>query len=80
MYLRVTFDNPRKRGCTEHNVMIMPPIYILFDYFFQEFGGNYYQPMIQYINAKTLQGPFHERKEIYMPNQAEVTSDKFTNM
>jgi hypothetical protein len=46
----------------------------------QEFGGNYYQPMIEYINTKNIQGPFHERKEIYMPNQAEVTSDKFTNM
>jgi len=46
----------------------------------QEFGGNYYQPMIEYINTKNIQGPFHQRKEIYMPNQAEVTSDKFTNM
>jgi len=46
----------------------------------QEFGGNYYQPMIEYINTKNIQGPFHERKEIYMPNQAEVTSDKYTNM
>jgi len=46
----------------------------------QEFGGNYYQPMIEYINTKTLQGPFHERKEIYMPERAEVTSDKYTNM
>merc|ERR1712110_1261284 len=34
----------------------------------QEFGGNYYQPMIEYINTKNIQGPFHERKEIYMPN------------
>jgi len=46
----------------------------------QEFGGNYYQPMIEYINTKNIQGPFHQRKEIYMPNQAEVQSDKFTNM
>jgi len=46
----------------------------------QEFGGNYYQPMIEYINTKTLQGPFHEKKEIYMPERAEVTSDKYTNM
>jgi len=46
----------------------------------QEFGGNYYQPMIEYINTKGLQGVFHERKEIYMPERAEVTSDKYTNM
>ena len=36
--------------------------------------------MIEYINTKNIQGPYHEKKEIYMPNQAEVTSDKFTNM
>merc|ERR1711999_5883 len=46
----------------------------------QEFGGNYYQPMIEYINTKGLQGIFHERKEVYMPERAEVTSDKYTNM
>ena len=36
--------------------------------------------MIEYINTKGLQGVFHERKEIYMPERAEVTSDKYTNM
>jgi len=46
----------------------------------QEFGGNYYQPMIEYINTKGLQGIFHERREVYMPERAEVTSDKYTNM
>jgi len=46
----------------------------------QEFGGNYYQPMIKYINTKGLQGIFHERREVYMPERAEVTSDKYTNM
>lgn len=46
----------------------------------QEFGGNYYQPMIEYINTKGVMGPFHERHEVYMPERAEVTSDKYTNM
>lgn len=46
----------------------------------QEFGGNYYQPMIQYINQKEIYGPFHQRKEVYLPHGAEVTSDKYTNM
>merc|ERR1711875_101037 len=46
----------------------------------QEFGGNYYQPMIQYINKKDIYGPFHKRTDVYLPNPAEVTSDKYTNM
>jgi len=46
----------------------------------QEFGGNYYQPMIEYINTKGLQGVFHEKKEIYLPERGEVISDKYTNM
>merc|ERR1712186_315872 len=46
----------------------------------QEFGGNYYQPMIQYINKKDIYGPFHKRTEVYLPHSAEVTSDKYTNM
>merc|ERR1712200_86900 len=46
----------------------------------QEFGGNYYQPMIQYINKKDIYGPFHKRTDVYLPHRAEVTSDKYTNM
>jgi len=46
----------------------------------QEFGGNYYQPMIQYLNKKDVYGPFHQRNSVYLPDSAEVTSDKFTNM
>merc|ERR1711875_73423 len=46
----------------------------------QEFGGNYYQPMIQYINKKDIYGPFHKRTDVYLPHSAEVTSDKYTNM
>jgi len=46
----------------------------------QEFGGNYYQPMIQYLNKKEIYGPFHTRQSVYLPHSAEVTSDKFTNM
>merc|ERR1711884_752329 len=46
----------------------------------QEFGGNYYQPMIQYINKKEVYGPFMSRQDVYLPHAAEVTSDKYTNM
>jgi len=46
----------------------------------QEFGGNYYQPMIQYLNKKDIYGPFHSRDSVYLPHSAEVTSDKYTNM
>merc|ERR1712242_517762 len=46
----------------------------------QEFGGNYYQPMIQYINKKEVYGPFMKRQDVYLPHSAEVTSDKYTNM
>jgi len=46
----------------------------------QEFGGNYYQPMIQYLNKKDIYGPFHTRSTVYLPHSAEVTSDKYTNM
>jgi len=44
----------------------------------QEFGGNYYQPMIQYLNDKEIQGVyFDKRKErIHLPDAAEVCSDK----
>jgi hypothetical protein len=46
----------------------------------QEFGGNYYQPMIKYIHSKEIQGPYLERQEIYMPDKCEVISNKFSNM
>jgi len=46
----------------------------------QEFGGNYYQPMIQYLNKKDIYGPFHTRGSVYLPHSAEVCSDKYTNM
>merc|ERR1712080_212745 len=46
----------------------------------QEFGGNYYQPMIQYINHKDIYGPFSREAEVYLPHSAEVTSAKYTNM
>merc|ERR1712038_226039 len=42
----------------------------------QEFGGNYYQPMIQYINKKEVYGPFMSRQDVYLPHAAEVTSAK----
>ena len=47
---------------------------------FQEFGGNYYQPMIKYIHSKEILGPYQEREEIYMPDKCEVISDKYSNM
>jgi len=46
----------------------------------QEFGGNYYQPMIQYINHKDIYGPFSKPADVYLPHTAEVTSAKYTNM
>merc|ERR1712002_62176 len=46
----------------------------------QEFGGNYYQPMIQYINHKNIYGPFSREADVYLPHAAEVTSAKYTNM
>ncbi|CAB4057696.1 unnamed protein product [Lepeophtheirus salmonis] len=46
----------------------------------QEFGGNYYQPMLQYINKKDIMGPFNKKQIIDLPRSAEVTSDKYTNM
>merc|ERR1711890_129877 len=32
----------------------------------QEFGGNYYQPMIQYINHKNIYGPFSREADVYL--------------
>merc|ERR1712192_339006 len=46
----------------------------------QEFGGNYYQLMIQYINHKDIYGPFSKKADVYLPHSAEVTSAKYTNM
>merc|ERR1712192_247643 len=46
----------------------------------QEFGGNYYQPIIQYINHKDIYGPFSKKADVYLPHSAEVTSAKYTNM
>eukprot|EP00095_Tigriopus_kingsejongensis_P012556 maker-scaffold1273_size51358-snap-gene-0.6 protein:Tk12556 transcript:maker-scaffold1273_size51358-snap-gene-0.6-mRNA-1 annotation:"hypothetical protein DAPPUDRAFT_227136" len=46
----------------------------------QEFGGNYYQPMMQYIVERDHYGPFHERKTVTMPERAEVNSNKYTQM
>merc|ERR1712192_36304 len=46
----------------------------------QEFGGNYYQPMIQYINHKDIYGPFSKKADVYLPHSAEVISAKYTNM
>merc|ERR1712210_294107 len=46
----------------------------------QEFGGNYYQPMIQFINHKDIYGPFSKKADVYLPHSAEVTSAKYTNM
>merc|ERR1711937_914116 len=46
----------------------------------QAFGGNYYQPMIQYINHKDIYGPFSKKADVYLPHSAEVTSAKYTNM
>merc|ERR1711878_235020 len=42
--------------------------------------GNYYQPMIQYINHKDIYGPFSKKADVYLPHSAEVTSAKYTNM
>ena len=40
----------------------------------QEFGGSYYQPMIQYIETKNRQGVFFERpsEKIHLPDSAET--------
>merc|ERR1711963_86210 len=40
----------------------------------QEFGGSYYQPMIQYIETKNRQGVFFDRpsEKIHLPGSAET--------
>jgi len=42
----------------------------------QEFGGSYYQPMIDYLDTKDMQGIFFERPEetIHLPSAAELIS------
>lgn len=46
----------------------------------KSFGGNYYQPMIRYLNQKERQGDyFCKPKDIYLPVSAELGSDKFNN-
>jgi len=45
-----------------------------------DFGGNYYQPMIQYLNTKDTYGPFHKRTSVYLPDRAEICSQKYSNM
>ena len=41
---------------------------------FQEFGGSYYQPMINYIDTKNRQGVFFEppTERIHLPDSAET--------
>jgi len=46
----------------------------------QYFGGNYYQPMIEYLNTKDIYGPYHKKTPVYMPDRAEVVSQKYSNM
>ncbi|TRY80444.1 hypothetical protein TCAL_03001 [Tigriopus californicus] len=46
----------------------------------QEFGGNYYQPMIQYVVERENYGPYHERRPVQMPERAEINSNKYTQM
>eukprot|EP00092_Neocalanus_flemingeri_P022588 GFUD01024496.1.p1 GENE.GFUD01024496.1~~GFUD01024496.1.p1 ORF type:complete len:146 (+),score=50.72 GFUD01024496.1:44-481(+) len=44
----------------------------------QEFGGNYYQPMIDYVETKERQGIFFERptERIHLPDPAEQCMKK----
>ena len=36
--------------------------------------------MIHYIYQKEIEGPFHERRDVYLPHRAEVVSNKYSNM
>jgi len=45
----------------------------------QKLGSNYYQPMIDYIHTKNIQGVFFEKKPVQMAERAEVYSEKFNN-
>jgi hypothetical protein len=45
-----------------------------------DFGGNYYQPMLEYLNTKDTYGPYHKRTSVYLPERAEICSQKYTNM
>ena len=55
------------------------PLYILF-VLRQDIGSNYYQPMIKYINAKEVYGPYMDKGPIEMPERAEIGSNKYSNM
>merc|ERR1712083_1219978 len=46
----------------------------------QDIGSNYYQPMIKYINAKEVYGPYMDKGPIEMPERAEIGSNKYSNM
>ncbi|XP_040578051.1 uncharacterized protein [Lepeophtheirus salmonis] len=71
------YTNPTKHTMVGGNWR--KPRMKIYDYN-QEFGGNYYQPMLQYINKKDIMGPFNKKQIIDLPRSAEVTSDKYTNM
>jgi hypothetical protein len=57
-------------------VMWRKPRSKVYDYN-QEFGDNYYKPMISYLNDKELQGCFFEkpREKIHLPDPTEVICD-----
>lgn len=43
----------------------------------EKLGSNYYQPMIDYIHTKNIQGVFFDKKPVQMAERAEVYSEKF---
>jgi len=55
------------------------PMMKVYDYN-QDVGGNYYQPMLQYLNQKETYGLFHTRQDVYLPERAEICSNKYTNL
>lgn len=46
----------------------------------EEFGTNYYQPMMKYIHEREGEGPFFTRYDVHMPEKAEVVGNKYSNM
>lgn len=36
--------------------------------------------MLHYVYEKEIDGPFHTRRDVYLPDKSEVVSDKYTNM
>ncbi len=36
--------------------------------------------MLHYIYEKEAEGPFHERRDVQMPERAEIVSDKYNAM